>query len=225
VHDGHPQLRGAPAPSPTIKITSSPEPTTGRGEACDGHVSLEADLDGDRRPDLVYHDFVRGEAELGVCTAAGPRQTIPGLGQSELLEIVDVQGDGRDEAFFGATSASAQFLEVAVISNDRLQVVRLPDGAPLQLTSGLELGEPTGVRASAFGCEDVDGDGARDLVLVTMIRRGQEFVWRRRAFSVQGAAASPLSEDAGQTPASGGDPEMAERARSLTTTCPIKAGG
>jgi hypothetical protein len=34
---------------------------------------LAADLDGDGRADLVYHDFVRGKPELGVCTAVGLR--------------------------------------------------------------------------------------------------------------------------------------------------------
>ena len=106
---------------------------------CDGHLSLAADLDGDGRADLVYHDFVRGKPELGVCTAADSRLTIPGIGQSELLEVIALSAHGRHAILFGATSISAQFYEVAVIVHDRLTKVQLPGGAPLTLTNGLEL--------------------------------------------------------------------------------------
>ncbi|HYU94241.1 MAG TPA: hypothetical protein VEN95_12275 [Actinomycetota bacterium] len=101
---------------------------------------MVADLDGDGLADLVYHDYVRGNPELGVCTAAGSRLTIRGIGQSELLEVIALPTDGRHVILFGATSISAQFYEVAVVVHDRLTKVRLPDGAPLTLSNGLELG-------------------------------------------------------------------------------------
>jgi hypothetical protein len=97
---------------------------------CDGHFSLAADIDGDGRTDLVYHDFVRGNAELGVCTAAGSRLNSPGIGQSELLEVIALPTDGRHVILFGTTSVSAQFYDVAAIIRDRLTKVRLPGGGP-----------------------------------------------------------------------------------------------
>jgi hypothetical protein len=186
---------------------------------------LAADLDGDGRADLVYHDFVRGKAELGVCTAAGSRLTIRGIGQSELLQVIALPAEGRHAILFGATSVSAQFYEVAVIVHDRLTKVRvrLPDGAPLKLTNGLELGESNGVGAGAFGCEESDTDVLVDLVRVSVTRSADRFVWHREAFVVQGAAATPGSTTSGVTPAIGGNAAMLELARSLAAPCHIVA--
>ncbi len=131
------------APPSASDSSRSPVGSTDRAHPspeCDGHVSLVADLDGDGLADLVYHDYVRGNPELGVCTAAGSRLTIRGIGQSELLEVIALPTDGRHVILFGATSISAQFYEVAVVVHDRLTKVRLPDGAPLTLSNGLELG-------------------------------------------------------------------------------------
>ena len=190
---------------------------------CDGHLSLAADLDGDGRTDLVYHDFVRGNPELGVCTAAGSHLTIPGIGQSELLEVIALPADGRHVVLFGATSVSAQFYEVAAIVRGRLTKLRLPGGAPLTLTNGLELGESKGVMAGAFGCRESDSDDQLDLFRVSVTRSSDRFLWHREAFVIQGAAATPRSAVSGVTPATGGNPAMLELARSLTEPCHIVA--
>jgi hypothetical protein len=166
-----------PSPSDSsrspVRSTNAANPS----RECDGHLGFAADLDGDGWTDLVYHDYVRGNPELVVCTAAGSRLTIRGIGQSELLEVIALPGDGRHAILFGATSISAQFYEVAVIVHDRLTKVRLPGGAPLTLTNGLELGESKGVRAGAFGCEESDTD---ELVRVSVTRSAGRFIWHRR---------------------------------------------
>jgi hypothetical protein len=218
-------LAACTSSAPPSASDSSPSPVRSTDAAkpspeCDGHLSLAADLDGDGRADLVYHDFVRGKAELGVCTAAGSQLTIPGIGQSELLEVIALPAEGRNAILFGATSVSAQFYEVAVIVHDRLTRVRLPDGAPLKLTNGLELGESNGVGAGAFGCGEGD---LVDLVRVSVTRSADRVVWHREAFVVQGGTSTPGSTASGVTPAIGGNSAMLELAQSLTAPCHIVA--
>jgi hypothetical protein len=107
--------------------------------------------------------------------------------------------------------------------HDRLTRVRLPDGAPLKLNDGLELGESKGVEAGAFGCEESDADDVVDRVRVSVTRSADRFLWRREAFVVRGAAATPGSAGSGVTPAIGGNSAMLELARSLTAPCHIVA--
>ncbi len=89
--------------------------TTPRGDdSCKSKETLFAHVDDDRLRDRVYHDWIRKGAALGVCTGDRRTDPRPGAGMSELLRIIDVQNDGRDEILFGGTSILTRFYDVAL---------------------------------------------------------------------------------------------------------------
>jgi uncharacterized lipoprotein YmbA len=49
----------APPSASSSRLPVRPTDAAKPSPECDGHLSLAADLDGDGRADLVYHDFVR----------------------------------------------------------------------------------------------------------------------------------------------------------------------
>lgn len=85
-----------PTPTPTLSPEPTPTPSPAPGPCADKET-IRADVDGDGRDDFVYHEFVQGEdfgeARLGVCTATGVADEIPGSGMTELLLITDVEPD------------------------------------------------------------------------------------------------------------------------------------
>lgn len=193
---------------------------------CTGEAVLSADLDGDGRPDEVSGRWVdadgetvapgAGEFELEVCTAAGKRRSIVGVG-NETIRAIDIEGDGRAELLVGGTSASAAFLEVVVLVDGSLEVV-LAEGRPLGLRELTLAADATGVpvETAALGCEDLTGDGHPELVQVTATFTSTEAAWTKQGFTLTGAAASPTQ------PESGAEPFVGDRISypaMLTTAC------
>jgi hypothetical protein len=196
-----------------------------RALACSKRETVEADLDGDGAEDLVYHDWIRDRAMLGACTATGRSDQITGAGQSELLQIIDIQSDGQDEILYGGTTASAQIASIAILSREaELETVGLISGKSLLVVLGLDPGappnrQPTG---AAFGCEDVNGDGRLDLVQVSVWPRGKEFRWTRTAYRIEDASASRIAKKWGNHENERSQPdvgEVMEVAGSLTKPC------
>jgi hypothetical protein len=70
---------------------------------------------------------------LGVCTGDGRTDRMAGSGMTELLQIIDVQRDGRDEIFYGGTTATARYFDVAVFRRGKLRRVLRPKGRGLAL--------------------------------------------------------------------------------------------
>ncbi len=98
--------------------------TTPRGDdSCKSKETLFAHVDDDRLRDRVYHDWIRKGAALGVCTGDRRTDPRPGAGMSELLRIIDVQNDGRDEILFGGTSILTRFYDVVLGGPKKIQEV------------------------------------------------------------------------------------------------------
>lgn len=176
----------APAP------TSRPPSPEGICEA-PGSSTLAADVDGDGREDVAYHLSLDAGPVLGVCTAAGEVSERRGAGMTELFSVLDVEPDGRDELLYGGTSVSQGFLAVAVFLAGRLVEVR--DGIdPLVLVDGSRFLGSTVEVDEAWGCEDVDQDGARELVVVRLDWRRLAEGYSRRTYHLDGASAVIVSD-------------------------------
>lgn len=195
---------------------------------CGKRETVEADVDGDGAIDFVFHDWIGNGPVLGVCSAEGQADRISGVGQSELLEIIDLQSDGRDEIFFGGTSVSAQFFSVATFGEDhQLRRVRLKSREPLLVVNGLELDplKKVDLVGKAIGCEDVDNDGVMDLTQVMVRPQHKKFRWKKATYNVDQATAVVISRDSGKVK---NDPERRDKAevvdiaRGLTSRCAFK---
>jgi hypothetical protein len=190
---------------------------------CANKSGIQTDVDGDGSEDVVYHEWVGDGPVLGVCTASGRKDRIEGKGQAELLFVVDVERDGRDEILYGGTSAVAQLASIAVFTQEGLEEVLLSDGKPLVVVNGIvanvseEGGPPTDL---AWGCEDTDGDGQPELVQVTVKPADGSLDWTREAFRIEGASASLVSTESGRME---GPDEGVGVARTLTSPCEVMA--
>lgn len=159
-----------PAPAPPAATghasPAGPAPPEDAPIACDDQPAM-GDVDGDGAADRVMHRFVSGAAVLQVCLADGLADRLAGLGQGEVLQLVDIDGDGRVEIAYGATTANAAFARLAVWHDGGLVPVTLSGSEQvLELTRG-GTGTFDGDRWSAieaWGCTDLDGDGERELV-------------------------------------------------------------
>lgn len=131
-----------------------------------GSSDREADIDGDGVSDQIVHKF-NEEAVLQVCLADGSKDSMPGLGMAEFIEVADIQGDGRSEIFFGATTAALLAVHIAVWHEGRLRAVELEDGRHLELRRGslsFDAARNQPESLATWGCEDLDGDGVDELV-------------------------------------------------------------
>jgi hypothetical protein len=204
---------------------TGPAPATAsivQGE-CANRSGIQADVDGDGSEDFVYHEWVGDGPVLGVCTASGRRDKIDGKGQAELLFVVDVERDGRDEILYGGTSAVAQLASIAVFTQEGLEEVLGSDGKPLVVVSGIvaDVSEEGGPATDlAWGCEDTDGDGQPELVQVTVKPVDGSLDWTREAFRIEGASASLVSTESGRME---GQDEGVGIARTLTSPCEVRA--
>jgi hypothetical protein len=93
------------------------------GDRCKNKETLFAHVDNDKLRDRIYHDWIKGGPVLGVCTGDGRTDRRRGSGMTELLWILDVQQDDRDEILYGGTSISAKYYDVAVFRKGKIRRV------------------------------------------------------------------------------------------------------
>ena len=207
------------------ELTPGPPATT---EACTGEEVIAADLDGDGQPDQVYEGWVddqgeptdpgMGDYHLTVCTAAGKAASITGVGNGETIRAIDIEPDGRAELLVGGTTASAVHLDLVVLVDDQLQPVREEgsDGTVLAERVTVTEGQAEAGPATAYGCEDMNGDGQRELVQVKAFFEDTEVTWAKEGYEVAGAVLGDSYSDAGAGPPP--DDHLAF-AKSLTAPC------
>ncbi len=159
-----------PRPASASTATNSEATSVGRSR-CTDPAAFSADVDGDDRSDRVYHLYLQGESRgvVGVCTASGIYDEIE-AGAPEANGLMDLQPDGRDEILFGGTTVSAVILSIAVVEDGRLREVEFPGS--VSLVSGVTQQSEGHWVSESWGCRDVDGDGAREVVTA-------EFRWSR----------------------------------------------
>ena len=217
-------------PAAETHAPSSPSPPTGVDWCKGGGQTLEADLDGDGLRDLVSLRFVQGygpggvgQAVLGICTGAGDVDEFPTAGQAEELDVTDVQPDGQDEIFFGGNTCCAAFLQIGVVVDGRIHEVVLPDSEALGLVDGIQSNVTGGGSASrAIGCEDVDGDGEREVVQATVESINGVLHWTKDAYRIDGTDATWIWTDSGTL----GEGEIDwDTAKKLTKPCGLRGKG
>lgn len=209
-------------------MTEGTRPSGGpdQGGPC-GPEALTADVDGDGRPDQVRHywdaDADLGMAMVQVCLGDGRELTTPGLGQAEALDVVDVEPDGRAEILAGGTGISSAGYLVITYTDGGLVPVELAGDALMVSDGALEhddAGDTT--QSAAFGCEDLAGDGRRELVQVTATFSGQGVSWTKLGYSLSGGTATQVSASDGT------DALPSDRwayPRSLTSSCSVAQPG
>lgn len=207
------------APSERHAMPRSDETGPNNSTECLRRETVRADVDGDDLPDLVYHDYLKRGAVLGVCTARGEVDRMMGAGQTEILEIIDVEEDGRDEIFFGGNTCCVGIVSVAVFRTGKLWAIRLSDGNELLLEEGFgpHHGNPAGF---AYGCEDTVGGSNKELTQVVVTRRGRAFYWTKVSYDLRRDRAVLVNNESGERRARG---DVALAARRLTSECRIKS--
>jgi hypothetical protein len=223
VFDAYDSLSFAPADILRPPAEESPRYVTPGTDAasavCAGRSTIAADVDGDGVRDLVYHDWIDDRAVLGVCLGSGGTGTMEGAGQTEVLGVADVNADGRDEILYGGTSVSASYLSMAVWIDGALHQVRLPNGDPLMLTEGVEIGDRT--TASGFGCSAQDGAGRGDISSATVEAMRDGLTWLRVDYELDAATATEMGSESGTAPVPADEGPMQDLATSLVSACPV----
>lgn len=158
-----------------------------------------ADIDGDGRDDILAPDT--NTNELVVCLADGTERRVLWDGMFEVLRVGDVDDDGAEEVFFGGTTAYSAIYEMGRWVDGALVIVTLAEGSPLQLTDGAlgfdEAGRP---ERAAWGCADLDGDGADELLSVAATTTdGVTLSVVTTAFHLDGATAVQVEQRRGET--------------------------
>lgn len=172
-------------------------PALRAGGNCRNKETLFAHVDDDKLRDRVYHDRNRRRPVLGVCTGDGRIDQRPGAGMTELLRIIDVQRDGRDEILYGATLISSKNFYVAVFRKGQLRRVLRPKGKPLLLIKGAYVNPD---RGKAFGCRKSAEGNKRKLVKASVRKTShRRFRWTRAIFRLRDASAKRTSVEKGRT--------------------------
>ncbi|MGH8992984.1 MAG: hypothetical protein ACRDZ7_15865 [Acidimicrobiia bacterium] len=196
----------------TTTTTAAPATTRCGQPASDTGRDSEADFDGDGRLDTAYHrERTDGSGlwDMGVCLATGQSDDIE-IGPFEgVFYGHDLDGDGRAELVYGGTSAIQQLDLVAVFVDGQLRPV---EGSDLLLASG-PLADGSG---QGWGCDDIDGDGRREVIQVTVKREGTTARWTKEAYRLAGVTMPLVRTWTGTAPAAG-DPW--EQADSLAGRC------
>lgn len=164
----------------------------------EGDRRLSPDVDGDGRPDIAWQASIDGRLQVGVCTAAGALASLDvgGMGEGR-FDVIDVEADGIDELISGGTSVSQVLSEVIVMRAGRL--IAVPG---IQLAEGPAEFTPAGTpsRVDAWRCADADGDGVRDLVLISVVRRDQGATETSTAYRIATGRASAISRTTVELP-------------------------
>jgi hypothetical protein len=142
----------------------SPRPAT-REDPCAHGVT--GDFNGDGKLDRAFHDRASlsnepssaDEIHVGVCLTGGRSSELDGS-EGTVFRILDIEPDGRDEIWYGGTTAGGAAGDVAVIDHGILVRVQTEFAGALTLSDHWFDG------FSAFGCGDFDGDGVRELNVV-----------------------------------------------------------
>lgn len=184
-----------PAASDAAAPTTSTTVFCGRSVS-DSVLTAEGDFDGDGRVDQAY-ERQRGADPwlLGVCLADGQSDEVD-IGFAEgTFKALDLDGDGRSEIIYGGTSVSQQIDTFAVVFDGRIDLVE-----EASFSAGLLESEDAGQH---WGCDDIDHDGRRELVQVTVRRHGREVAWTKEIYRLAGATLSLVTTETGNAPAKG----------------------
>lgn len=177
-----------------------PGPT---GDCSEAIVSL--DIDGDGEFDDVLHALEETGPALRVCLHDGTIREIDGLGQGEVLEIINIGEDGTREIVYGSTTASSMSVRLAVWAGDRLVRVAAENGEPLELSMGAggTFNELDGWSAYHFwGCADMNHDGRIDLVSADgVLVRPDLYAFDLTGYTIEGATARVIGSEQVESPA------------------------
>lgn len=181
------------------------------GRATMDVVSTAAgDFDGDGRVDQAYERQRDPDSwVLGVCMADG-RSNEMELGNSlpeGSFGAVDLDGDGRSEIIYGGTSVSESLDVLAVFVGGHLTDVKGPVFA-----SGFLSGD----EGQSWGCEDIDGDGRREIVQVTVHRRAASAIWTKEIYDLNRATMTLVETRTGSAKA---ESYPWQQAHTLAGTC------
>jgi len=203
------------APATPVAPEEEACPATQAGvDAADFQGPLTGDVDGDGSPDEVYVDGLGPDGRmprLAVRTATGAVSDLEVAGRDPeyvgVHGLEDIDGDGREEIFVAASTVagngvgSQPVVQVAVFQDCRLTMVTNDQGAAYQfLVDSGDVNEEGDPPARGVGCVDVDGDGARDLVGLTLTERpegGHDY--QRTVVEIDGTAASNGATDSGSS--------------------------
>lgn len=207
-----PRATTSPSPSPTTGIAyggGDPCPDIEEDVGCRSVVS--GDLDGDGAPDELHvqartaADGFPSSWELFAVLSRGdraaaepgwwPQQSIgppPGgadwwIGYPQAIALLDVDGDGRDEALVKIVEhvlhgGSVPDHALYRLERGRLQPLRHPDGEPFIFEIG---GLPS--YGDGLRCRDVVGDGTRELIRVRVENAVYpEPRWKRSVYVFKG---------------------------------------
>jgi hypothetical protein len=197
------------APATTTASGGCPAGGDGPPEGADQEPTL--DVDGDGRPDAAWiaaQPAPDGSLPFGVQTASGAAMSagIPSSGPgARSVLVADVTGEGE---FIALASDGGQVLLYSV-ADCAITPVTDDQGRPYAFDLG-STGTGTGV-----GCEDVDGDGTRDLVgllLQPPPSADQESVVQQTVVELAGGVA----RTGATVPAPAGDEVRQELAQSVT---------
>ena len=150
------------------------------------------DFDGDGRADryVMYHAASGGRLattrlrlQLGSGSVRDSRSENQ-LGYGSVLSVVDVEADGDDDILIQSSGNTAVYLAVVVLDGCELRVARRAGRLMEFFYSGTGQGWLTGGPGGGVNCEDVDGDGRRELVAY---ERGRDGDWYRVAYRLRDA--------------------------------------
>lgn len=174
-----------------------------------GAVPLPVDLDGDGLDDLVRQWNANaaevlvgreyGGPAVAVCLGSGATDLVRVGGMGEVFGVGAGPG-GRPVVWSGGTTVSAAYSSPMVVENDRLLFLGTDDGHGLTLRDGYSGGVPPDGDVGASGCGDIDGDGEQEFVQVLIAVSGEELVWTRTSWGLDGTEATRGPSDSGTMP-------------------------